>query len=755
MNSSYDTTLTEAVRGYAHDLGADLVGFGNPERWADAPERLRPESHLPGARGVVAMAVHHPDASVELAGIPYPNYMGPFQIGQTSKLESLSYLVARFLNQRGYEAMPYPATRYWWHRRHKELENTHTASFSNRHAAAACGLGEFGWNNLFMSPQYGPRQRVVSVITSASLEPTPLYNGPALCDKCMMCVKECPGHTFERELLEPKVDRFTIEGKVFEYAKLNRWRCIWGEQFKLAPEELPDSVDENVVLEACRNRERVGLESGACLRVCMAGTRRDTDKGNRPVFRRKKDFTPRDLTSGEYLLARMRETAARRGALELQAVSLESLSDSPVNVPDGYPWNDIRDEFASLVLVRYPRPSQPRFFAGTDAGNHAERFISFALCNETTNLRWELAALADDLGFEAMCTWDDIDPFVRDAKKLLGWEEDAHTGWFVHGGVLTTADIGELPAMRATPSSTVFRITPSRDLTDAVLSDAQCRGCDVAGIGTVGRLRELECADGLPPECNDEWRVVAFGHSFADCTVNQAGAPPAETVVPYAFSQFQMMREIMVAGNVLCRRLSDNGYDAYLIADFSGGTDQVTSTRMNLPSLHANALVGYAAGLGEIGRSGLLLTPHHGPRQRIAGILTNAPLRVDDLYQGPALCTQCNACVDACPTHALNATRDIHCGDTRRETADRHLARCQWSIRYGLCPEEGPCYMGWQPKEVVPVPDEPTEEDIAAALALKDPLQVDGYDDPCHTDTILEACMAVCPCGRAQAGGNA
>ena len=46
--------------------------------------------------------------------------------------------------------------------------------FSQRHAATRAGLGEFGFSGLVLTPQFGPRQRFVSVITQAELEPDPL-----------------------------------------------------------------------------------------------------------------------------------------------------------------------------------------------------------------------------------------------------------------------------------------------------------------------------------------------------------------------------------------------------------------------------------------------------------------------------------------------------------------------------------------------------------------------------------------------------
>ena len=67
-------------------------------------------------------------------------------------------------------------------------------------------------------------------------------------------------------------------------------------------------------------------------------------------------------------------------------------------------------------------------------------------------------------------------------------------------------------------------------------------------------------------------------------------------------------------------------------------------------------LVARDAGLGEIGRMGLLMTPKLGPRARIAIVTTNAPLQVDKAKPDPSVtefCTFCKKCADCCPGRSI------------------------------------------------------------------------------------------------------
>lgn len=68
-------------------------------------------------------------------------------------------------------------------------------------------------------------------------------------------------------------------------------------------------------------------------------------------------------------------------------------------------------------------------------------------------------------------------------------------------------------------------------------------------------------------------------------------------------------------------------------------------------------LVARDAGLGEIGRMGLLMTPKLGPRVRISVVTTNLPLITDTIEQDYSVidfCEKCKKCADSCPSQAIS-----------------------------------------------------------------------------------------------------
>lgn len=88
-------------------------------------------------------------------------------------------------------------------------------------------------------------------------------------------------------------------------------------------------------------------------------------------------------------------------------------------------------------------------------------------------------------------------------------------------------------------------------------------------------------------------------------------------------------------------------------------------------------LVARDAGLGEIGRMGLLMTPRLGPRVRIAVVTTTAPLPVTPAVPDGSVirfCQSCKKCALACPAQAIPHD-------------ERHITNgaLQWTISQEKC----------------------------------------------------------------------
>ncbi len=100
------------------------------------------------------------------------------------------------------------------------------ADFSHKHAAVASGIAEFGWNGLALTPEFGSMNRFNTLLTSARLEPTPMYNGPKVCrpDLCdKKCSSVCPADALSRD----DYQICTLGDKEFRYGGHHNIRCIY------------------------------------------------------------------------------------------------------------------------------------------------------------------------------------------------------------------------------------------------------------------------------------------------------------------------------------------------------------------------------------------------------------------------------------------------------------------------------------------------------------------------------------------------
>ena len=222
--------LTQGVKNVARQFGAALVGVANVERFDpmgpvhDAvPQGHHPRDFLPETRSVISIAQPILDGVLDgparlnerhmemvpdhvrsaymdlvygLVGHRLHDYM----------LEFIAQAVGQYLMSVGQAVMIFPTTGVhpqlpgWseeeiWQGRDgragSPLKFTY-GPFSHRHAATRAGLGEFGYNNVLLTPQFGPRQRINSILTDAELTPDPLLAEPlCLRDKCRLCLKVC------------------------------------------------------------------------------------------------------------------------------------------------------------------------------------------------------------------------------------------------------------------------------------------------------------------------------------------------------------------------------------------------------------------------------------------------------------------------------------------------------------------------------------------------------------------------------------
>ena len=183
-----DPALTRSLTRKARSLGADLVGVTTPGAMKKYPGQFQWISRiLPGTRSILVLGTRIPAAALEAAP-ENPRVAQYSTQALYAELERIGFLLTLFLDDLGYRAaaipthLPVPMDR-----ESKGLR----AEISHRHTALEAGLGTIGLNGSLLTPEFGPRIRLISILTDAPLVPGKRRK-TRHCTDCYRCLFACP-----------------------------------------------------------------------------------------------------------------------------------------------------------------------------------------------------------------------------------------------------------------------------------------------------------------------------------------------------------------------------------------------------------------------------------------------------------------------------------------------------------------------------------------------------------------------------------
>jgi reductive dehalogenase len=209
----YNTKIVKATAGL---FGADLVGITKTDkRWLYSKGYLLAREHkefeidiTDEYKYVIVMAVDMDYESMKYS--PSACCGGAVGIGY-SKMAFTAGMVAQFLNQLGYKAIP--------------SGNDRALAVP---MAIQAGLGELGRNGLLISRKYGPRIRLCKVFTDLPLiEDEPIEFGVTrFCELCKKCAVQCPGNAITKgEMTTDPINISSAEGGVRKWY-VNGEKCF-------------------------------------------------------------------------------------------------------------------------------------------------------------------------------------------------------------------------------------------------------------------------------------------------------------------------------------------------------------------------------------------------------------------------------------------------------------------------------------------------------------------------------------------------
>jgi epoxyqueuosine reductase QueG len=197
----------EELAGYARGLGAELYGVASAADYArEFPDKPPPTRFVKDAQSVIIIGMPFEPGTTatvlrpELAGlraqasdaITTSNvqpagaerfFLGPENEILARELAAMGYKIAKFLRHQGWTALHLPPA--------AQDRRFRTAPFYHMPAMYLAGMGTLGLNCSILTPEFGPRIYVSSIITDCPLA-AGTSMGEELCERCGLCVESCP-----------------------------------------------------------------------------------------------------------------------------------------------------------------------------------------------------------------------------------------------------------------------------------------------------------------------------------------------------------------------------------------------------------------------------------------------------------------------------------------------------------------------------------------------------------------------------------
>ena len=159
------------------------------EKFKNAPKGFHPKDLMSNAKSVLVIGKYFP------LGVLRVNSKAAVTKAYETlfiALDQCAYRLSGFIENQDGQALPIPADvpYYYWDKK----KQYGRGDLSHRHAAVLAGLGSLGKNTLLLTPDFGNRVNLSSVLTDVPLVENPPFERDLCIAECDLCLRSCPAN---------------------------------------------------------------------------------------------------------------------------------------------------------------------------------------------------------------------------------------------------------------------------------------------------------------------------------------------------------------------------------------------------------------------------------------------------------------------------------------------------------------------------------------------------------------------------------
>lgn len=200
--------MKNKIKKFCYNLGADVCGIANIDRFSDAPKGYHPADILPSCRTVIVIGIALPRGLTKVNSRLIYGHFNNFSIQQ---IDNITFSIAKKIeNEFNAISLPIPCDGPYEYWESEEMEGR--GLLSMKHAAVLAGLGTLGKSTLLLNEEYGNLLTVGVILTELELESDDLAE--SICIKeCRLCIDNCPAHALNGENVVQKLCRLNTYKK--------------------------------------------------------------------------------------------------------------------------------------------------------------------------------------------------------------------------------------------------------------------------------------------------------------------------------------------------------------------------------------------------------------------------------------------------------------------------------------------------------------------------------------------------------------